>query len=337
MLFRSDTEPKYQGGFIWDYIDQSIYKKDRYGKEFQAYGGDFGERPTDYNFSGNGIAYGGDREASPKMQEVKFNYQNITAKVSEDKVTVINKNLFVNTDTFDAKVILAKDGKVICTKPLATAVAPLSEETYELPIAKQERPGEYTVTVSFHLKADTVWAKAGHEVAFGQYVYQVEKEPVVCTDEIEIIRSTHNIGIRGAHFEVLFSVLNGGLVSYKYAGREMIESIPKPNFWRAPIDNDCGNLMQMRYAQWKIASMYLNFKDYRDGIYVGGHQPQLEVKEHSAVVSYTYVMPTTPMAECHISYEVFGDGRVKTTLTYDPVKELGDMPDRKSTRLNSSH
>ena len=139
----TDTEPKYQGGFIWDYIDQSIYKKDRYGKEFQAYGGDFDERPTDYNFSGNGIAYGGDREASPKMQEVKFNYQNITAKVSEDKVTVINKNLFVNTDTFDAKVILAKDGKVICTKPLATAVAPLSEETYELQIAKQERPGEY--------------------------------------------------------------------------------------------------------------------------------------------------------------------------------------------------
>ncbi len=58
----TDTEPKYQGGFIWDYIDQSIYKKDRYGKEFQAYGGDFGERPTDYNFSGNGIAYGGDRD-----------------------------------------------------------------------------------------------------------------------------------------------------------------------------------------------------------------------------------------------------------------------------------
>ena len=68
----TDTEPSYQGGFIWDYIDQSIYKKDRYGKEFQAYGGDFGERPTDYNFSGNGIAYGGERGESPKMQEVKF-------------------------------------------------------------------------------------------------------------------------------------------------------------------------------------------------------------------------------------------------------------------------
>ena len=97
----TDTEPLYQGGFIWDYIDQSIYKKDRYGKEFQAYGGDFGERPTDYNFSANGIVYGGDREPSPKMQEVKFNYQNITAQVSQKEVCVINKNLFVNTDTFD--------------------------------------------------------------------------------------------------------------------------------------------------------------------------------------------------------------------------------------------
>ena len=104
----TDTEPKYQGGFIWDYIDQSIYKKDRYGKEFQAYGGDFGERPTDYNFSGNGIAYGGNRDASPKMQEVKFNYQNISAEVSADSVKVINKNLFVNTNIFDCKVTVAK-------------------------------------------------------------------------------------------------------------------------------------------------------------------------------------------------------------------------------------
>ena len=60
---------RYQGGFIWDYIDQSILKKDRYGKDFQAYGGDFLERPTDYNFSGNGICYGGDRDPSPKMQD----------------------------------------------------------------------------------------------------------------------------------------------------------------------------------------------------------------------------------------------------------------------------
>ena len=323
----TDTEPKYQGGFIWDYIDQSIYKKDRYGKEFQAYGGDFGERPTDYNFSGNGIAYGGNRDASPKMQEVKFNYQNISAEVSADSVKVINKNLFVNTDIFDCKVTVAKDGKVIRKASLATAVAPLSEETYALPLTKEEKAGEYAVTVSFHLKEDKVWAKAGHEVAFGQYVYKVEVPKKACPEGVEVIRSTHNIGVRGAHFEVLFSVLNGGLTSYKYAGKEMIEAIPKPNFWRAPTDNDCGNLMGMRYGQWKIASMYLSHKDFRQGPYGPGNVPEVEVNEKTVKVTYTYLMPTTPTSECKLSYEVFGDGRVKTTLTYEPVKELGDMPE----------
>ena len=323
----TDTEPKYQGGFIWDYIDQSIYKKDRYGKEFQAYGGDFGERPTDYNFSGNGIAYGGNRDASPKMQEVKFNYQNITAEVSADSVKVINKNLFVSTDIFDCKVTVAKNGKVIHKASLATAVAPLSEETYVLPLAKEEKSGEYAVTVSFHLKEDKAWAEAGHEVAFGQYVYKIEEPKKTCPEGVKVIRSTHNIGVRGAHFEVLFSVLNGGLVSYKYAGKEMIEAIPKPNFWRAPTDNDCGNLMGMRYGQWKIASMYLSHKDFRKGPYGPSNIPEVEVNEKTVKVTYTYLMPTTPLSECRLSYEVFGDGRVKTTLAYDPVKELGDMPE----------
>ena len=333
----TDTEPKYQGGFIWDYIDQSIYKKDRYGREFQAYGGDFGDRPTDYNFSGNGIVYGGNRDASPKMQEVKFNYQNITAEVQEESVLVKNKNLFTNTDCYDCKVTVARDGKVIRTAKMDTAVEPLSEKSYELPLKKESRSGEYTVTVSFHLKEDTVWAKAGHEVAFGQYVYTVdplesadeEKHQAIAgaSDQMQVIHSVHNIGVRGEHFEVMFSTLNGGLVSYKYAGREMIEAIPKPNFWRAPTDNDCGNQMPMRYAQWKIASMYLGHKEYRKGAFGPMNFPEVEEGENSVKISYTYFMPTTPASECRLSYEVFSDGRVKTTLSYDPVEGLGDMPE----------
>ena len=324
----TDTAPKYQGGFIWDYIDQSIYKKDRYGKEFQAYGGDFGERPTDYNFSGNGIAYGGNRDASPKMQEVKFNYQNITAQVSENSVKVINKNLFVNTDTFDCEVTLAKNGHVLRTEILETSVDPLSENNYVLPFGKQTRPGEYTVTVSFLLKKKTLWAEAGHEVAFGQYVYQIEETGKLSECGVELVKSLHNIGVRGENFQVMFSVLNGGLVSYKYAGREMIEAIPKPNFWRAPTDNDCGNLMPMRYAQWKIASMYATHKDFRSKErYAPSNAPETTVHENSVEVAFKYLMPTTPVSECRLAYEVFGDGRVKTTLTYDPVKELGDMPE----------
>ena len=323
----TDTEPLYQGGFIWDYIDQTLYKKDRYGKEFQAYGGDFGERPTDYEFSANGIAHGGERNPSPKMQEVKFNYQNITAQVGEDQVKVINKNLFLNTDCFDCVVTVEREGKVIRRAKLETAVAPLSEKTYSLPVAKETKAGEYVVTVSFLLKEDTAWAPKGHEVAFGQYVYKVQGERKKCGKKIEVIRSTHNIGLRGESFEVLFSGLNGGLASYKYGGKEMIEAIPKPNFWRAPTDNDNGNFMAARYGQWKIASLYATHKDYRENTYARILEPELEAEDNKAKVTFTYILPTTPNAQCRLSYEVDGDGRVKTTLSYDPVKELGDMPE----------
>lgn len=323
----TDTEPLYQGGFIWDYIDQTLYKKDRYGKEFQAYGGDFGERPTDYEFSANGIVHGGERNPSPKMQEVKFNYQNITAQVGEDQVKVINKNLFLNTDCFDCVVTVEREGKVIRRVKLETAVAPLSEKTYSLPVAKETKAGEYVVTVSFLLKEDTAWASKGHEVAFGQYVYEVQGEPKKCGKKIEVTRSAHNIGLRGESFEVIFSGLNGGLASYKYGGKEMIEAIPKPNFWRAPTDNDNGNFMAARYGQWKIASLYATHKDYRENTYARILEPELEAEDNKAKVTFTYILPTTPNAQCRLSYEVDGDGRVKTTLSYDPVKELGDMPE----------
>lgn len=323
----TDTDPLYQGGFIWDYIDQTIYKKDRYGQEFQAYGGDFGERPTDYNFSANGIVYGGDREPSPKMQEVKYNYQNITAKVSENGVTIINKNLFLNTNAFDCVVLVERNGKALRQIKMETEVEPLGEKTYSLPFAKETLPGEYTVTVSFRLKEDQIWAKAGHEVAFGQYVYRNQGEKKLCKRPVKVIRSKHNIGVRGECFEVIFSVLDGGLASYRYAGKEMIKEIPKPNFWRAPVDNDQGNQMPKRYAQWKIASMYAGHKDYRGADCCKVLEPKVEVKEYSVRVTYTYLMPTTPDSQCQVAYEVYGDGTVQTTLSYDPVKELGDMPE----------
>lgn len=131
----SDREPRYQGGFIWDYIDQSIYKKDRYGKWFLTYGGDFGDRPTDGDFSGNGICYGGERETSPKMQEVKFNYQNISVGFDSDYIfTVTNKNLFVNTSVFDAFAILLADGNEVYRTRLQISVPPMEQASYEVPV-----------------------------------------------------------------------------------------------------------------------------------------------------------------------------------------------------------
>lgn len=329
----TDREPLYQGGFVWDYIDQTITKKDRYGKEFQAYGGDFGERPTDYNFSANGIVYGGNRTPSPKMQEVKFNYQNITAKVSRDRVLVINKNLFVSTSDFHCMVTLAKNGILIKQASLATDVAPLSQQEYLLPVPIPKQAGEYTVTVSFRLKTALPWAEAGHETAFGQHVYTIEDhagaQKLPCSRRIKVIKGKLNTGVKGENFDVLFSHLAGGLVSYRYAGVEMIESIPKPNFWRAPVDNDEGNGMPMRYGQWKLASLYLSHKNFiglnQEGYIPGG--PILTEQENSATITYHYVLPTSPSAFCRTAYTIYGDGTIKVNLSYNPVRGLPDIPE----------
>lgn len=330
----TDTEPRYQGGFIWDYIDQSILKKDRYGKDFQAYGGDFLERPTDYNFSGNGICYGGDRDPSPKMQEVKFNYQNISILFEkEGKFTVVNKNLFANTDQFRCVAVLQKNGVVVKKQEIETAVPPLSTKDYEIPFAilraddkdqKKDTDAEYTLTVSFRLKEDMSWADAGHEVAFGQKIYK--KIPAFHASEkpIRVVHGKVNIGVKGEDFDCLFSMLSGGLVSYRYAGKEMIEKIPMPNFWRAPVDNDNGSMAPARYAQWKIASMYIS---HRNGGMFDNVPTKVEEKDNTVTVTYTYFMPTTPAGKCQVSYTVFGDGTIETKLMYDPVEGLPDMPE----------
>ncbi|MFQ9526752.1 MAG: glycoside hydrolase family 2 TIM barrel-domain containing protein [Eubacterium ramulus] len=319
----TDTEPRYQGGFIWDYIDQSILKKDRYGQEFQAYGGDCGERPTDYNFSGNGICYGGERDASPKMQEVKFNYQNISVAFEEHSFTVVNKNLFADTSEYQCIVILQKNGTVVKKQKMDTNVVPLSSGSYEIPFVIPE-DAEYAVTVSFVLREDTFWAKAGHEVAFGQKVYKKEVKFAVPEKPLQVVRGKVNIGVKGDDFDCLFSLLNGGLVSYRYAGKEMIEKIPMPNFWRAPVDNDNGSMAPGRYAQWKIASMYIS---HRNGGMFDNVPTTVEETEHSVTITYTYYMPTTPAAKCQVAYTVYGDGTVETKLTYDPVEGLPDMPE----------
>ena len=330
----TDTEPRYQGGFIWDYIDQSILKKDRYGKDFQAYGGDFLERPTDYNFSGNGICYGGDRDPSPKMQEVKFNYQNISILFEkEGKFTVVNKNLFANTDRFRCVAVLQKNGVVVKKQEIETAVPPLSTKDYEIPFAilraddkdqKKDTDAEYTLTVSFRLKEDMSWADAGHEVAFGQKIYK--KIPAFHASEkpIRVVHGKVNIGVKGEDFDCLFSMLSGGLVSYRYAGKEMIEKIPMPNFWRAPVDNDNGSMAPARYAQWKIASMYIS---HRNGGMFDNVPTKVEEKDNTVTVTYTYFMPTTPASKCQVAYAVFGDGTIETKLMYDPVEGLPDMPE----------
>ena len=333
----TDREPRYQGGFIWDWADQAIRRRDRYGEWTYGYGGDFGDRPNDGSFSGNGIVYA-DHSLSPKMQEVKYCYQNAAISFGGEAFTVQNRNLFTGTESFDALVTLSADGTEVCRTYMDTDVPPLSEKTYPLPQAipaameqlsedasacRRPRP-EFAVTVSFLLKEDTIWAQKGHEIAFAQKIYKNNVLPYVCTKPLKVIRSPYDVGVQGEGFSAVFNLHEPGMTSYVYGGAQLLKTNPLPNFWRAPVENDRGNFMPQRYAQWKIASIYLTEKPF-DGR--KDPNPRIEELEHSVRVTVRYCLPTTPAADCTAAYEVFGDGTVQVTLHYDIVRELGDMPE----------
>ncbi len=319
-------EPLYQGGFIWDYIDQAVRTRDRYGRVTYGYGGDFDDRPTDYNFSGNGIVYA-DGAPSPKLQEVKYNYQNIVAEVGEDSVKIANRHLFTSTAAYECVAILEKDGVEIDRAPLETDVPPLSQREYPLPFARRTAGGEYAVTVSFRLREGTPWAERGYEIAFGQGVYKVEAAPAarICRP-LKVVYGNSNLGVSGDGFEVLFTYLNGGLSSYRFGGREMLKTIPMPNFWRAPTDNDRGSFMPQRYGQWKLASLYASAHGNMK-MFSQTDSPVTENPDGSVSVRFVYTLYTTPQAQCTVIYTVWPCGKVDVALHYDPVEGLSPMPE----------
>ena len=173
--------------------------------------------------------------------------------------SIHNKNLFTNTNVYDAIVTLEKEGQFVDQQVMTIDVEPLGKKKIELDVSVPT-DGEYVLTLSFILREDTPWAKRGHEVAYGQEVLGHMPEAVPSDRPYQVTRGWHNVGVKGQDFEVLFSILHGGLVSYRYGGVELFKSIPKPNFWRALTDNDVANLLPFRAGQWKIASMYSSFK-----------------------------------------------------------------------------
>ena len=338
-----EEEPLYQGGFIWDYIDQCLKKTDPYGKEYLAYGGDFGERPNDGNFSGNGIAYGGDRKPSPKMQEVKFCYQNIRVEFEDNALLIRNRNLFVDTGRFDAYAVLTRDGETLRRKKLHISCAPGETKKMPLPEEIPDTPGEYVLTVSFLLKEDTLWAKAGHEVAYGQYVVRkenaagaVEMEEPSCLEEegthgnkLRVIHGGFNTGVEGQDFFALFSELQGGLCSYVYHGKEMLDGKPMPNFWRAMTDNDIANQQGMRSGAFKAGSQYISHKFHHGR----GMTPCTIVENGDSVsITYTYYpavfqnVKETSLS-CTLSYLVKADGSIQTVLRMPKCDQFGELPE----------
>ena len=319
----TDLEQKYemyQGGFIWDFIDQAIIKKDRFGQEFLSYGGDFDDRPTDYGFCTNGIVYA-DRKLSPKMQEVKFLYQNFKLLVSEKKLTIKNDSLFTNTSAYDLVISLHYEGKELYCYTEQVAIEPQNDyemDLYFLPTL-MNLPGEYCINTSFTLRESTIWADAGHEIAFGQYIFKrtsnLEKMITEKKREMRIVHGDFNIGVHGEDFSILFSKQSGTLISVKYSGREMIAIPPAPLFWRATTDNDRGFFQGYESGLWFAASLARKCIDI-----------ETIEEDNYMSISFSYKFSISSKMNVQSIYKVSTNGNIQVKSIYNGSEHLPPLP-----------
>lgn len=306
--------PLYQGGFIWDYIDQSLYRVNELGERVLTYGGDHDERATDYEFCGNGIVYA-DRKASPKAQEVKALYADIKLEPDEKGVKIINDSLFVSTGRYVLAYRLLKEDRCLYEAETETDVAPESEAYVNLTYPELPGTGEFIYEVSLRLKDDTLWAKAGYEISFGQYVKKTADKAEEKTCPLEIIRGDVNIGVRGRGFTAMFSKAEGGIASLCYDGVEYITRTPKLTFWRALTDNDRGAKTGFDAAQWMTAGLFYKLTDV-----------DVQEQKDQVCVTFEYLLPTVPQTKAYVSYRVTGDGKIHVHALYKGTDGLPEMP-----------
>lgn len=306
--------PLYQGGFIWDYIDQSLYRVNELGERVLTYGGDHDERATDYEFCGNGIVYA-DRKASPKAQEVKALYTDIKLEPDEKGVKIINDSLFVSTGRYVLAYRLLKEDRCLYEAETETDVAPESEAYVNLTYPELPGTGEFIYEVSLRLKDDTLWAKAGYEISFGQYVKKTADKAEEKTCPLEIIRGDVNIGVRGRGFTAMFSKAEGGIASLCYDGVEYITRTPKLTFWRALTDNDRGAKTGFDAAQWMTAGLFYKLADV-----------DVQEQKDQVCVTFEYLLPTVPQTKAYVSYRVTGDGKIHVHALYKGTDGLPEMP-----------
>lgn len=318
----ADRYPMYQGGFIWDYIDQAIAAVDRDGREILRYGGDFTDRPTDYQFCGNGIAYG-NRVISPKAREAKYLYQDLQLEPGQGKVRIRNEKLFTGTEAYRFVYRVLKDGSEIWKLEFEAEVAAGESKTIEIDMPEWKEAGEYACQVSAVLKEDTIWADAGHEVAFGEYVFAVTGG-LADNGEIRdgktgmtVVHGDVNIGVKGNGFHVIFSRVDGGIVALRYENQEWITRPPMPVFWRATTDNDRGNKFSVDSVMWMGAGQFLRY---------GNQDVEVIESETEVTVRYTYGLSVVPQTTVQVIYRVTPDGKIRVTARYFGKERLPELP-----------
>ena len=313
MKLYTDLEDKYeayQGGFIWDYIDQSLYKDG-----VLVYGGDFDDRASDYGFCTNGIVYA-DRTYSPKVSEAKRLYSNIRMSLENGVLTVENRNLFVGTEGYIFKVTLEKEGEILVAEEHRLNISAGEKDSVKIGLEVPENGGEYVLTAYAVLAEDTIWAEKGHEISFAQ---QIVKTPEITAPmtahKAEIVYGDFCIGVNGEGFSMQFDKREGGVSSLVYNGVEYITRAPKVSFFRAHTDNDTGAGYPCENAQWQIAGKCAKLLGF-------------ETKENadSLEVTFKFLAPTVPSFEYKVTYIAYFDGRLGVKAEYDGVKGLSDMP-----------
>ena len=308
-----DKYPAYQGGFIWDYIDQSIYNKD--GE--LCYGGDFFDRPSDYEFCTNGIVYA-DRTPSPKMQEVKALYSAIRMSISGGVLTIENRNLFTGTEAYIFKVTLEREGEFISSEEHEADVPAGAALDIALGLEIPDEAGEYVITASAILREDTLWEGKGHEVSFAQdIVTKVGAQAAPEAPKAELVCGDFCVGVHGEGFSMIFDKREGGVSSLVYDGIEYITRTPKVSFWRAPTDNDKGAGFHRTSAVWLAAGRYS--QPASDRVIVQEMHDCYEI-------GYTFTAPAVPGLEYKVIYRAFFDGRLGVKLEYPGMADMPDIP-----------
>ena len=299
--------PNLQGGFIWDFVDQSCRWKGKDGVMIYAYGGDFNRfDASDNNFCDNGLI-SPDRVPNPHMYEVGYFYQNIwttPADLSKGEVNVFNENFFRDLSAYYMEWQVLKDGKIIRTGRVDDLkIAPQETAKITLNIGKTCTCKEWLLNVSYKLKNREGLLPAGFTVAKNQLTLNDYKAPSMDLKNVEttnvatvvpqiIDNQYHYLIVKGNNFVAEFNKQNGYLSKYAVDGTEMLKegAALTPNFWRAPTDNDMGAGLQNKYAAWKnpgLKLVSLNSKTENDQIVVNA---EYDMKNVSAKLYLTYVI-----------------------------------------------
>ena len=321
-----EKEPWAHGGFIWDWVDQGIRKKGDNGKEFFAYGGDFGDKPNDDNFCTNGLVLP-DRTTHPGLTEVKKSYASIKVEpidLAHGQIRIRNKYNFLSLGFVRGSWRLDENGKQIESGDLPVEdVEPgtAKDVTLDLKQPELKAGAEYFLTVSFGLAHDEIWAEKGHVVAWDQFQvpFEVSPAPARQVDNLPAVKLAEIPGelvISNDSFSVAISREFGTLSSYNVGGKELLTAPLEPNFWRAPTDNDRGNGMPARQGIWHLAGINRTTKS------VKGEQVAPNIVRVTAIAT----LPAGNSTQTNV-YTIYGDGSVEIESSFKPGEApLPDLP-----------